>query len=85
MITIVGTSFRLDTEHTTYLFRKTRYGHLEHVYYGNLLSKDDRAEDLALKRPIQVGSSVLYDKEDNVYSLDRMCLEWSDNGRGDYR
>ncbi|MDD4111988.1 MAG: alpha-galactosidase [Herbinix sp.] len=85
MITILDSSFRLDTEHTTYMFRRTKYGHLEHIYYGNLLSREDRAEDLAQKRQIQVGSSVLYDKEDNAYGLDSMCLEWSDNGRGDYR
>lgn len=85
MITIFETSFRLDTEHTTYLFRKTKYGHLEHVYYGNRLSEQDSAESLAQKRSIQIGNSILYDQEDEVYSLDSMCLEWSDNGRGDYR
>lgn len=85
MITVSGTSFRIDTEHTTYLFRRTKYDHLEHIYYGNLLSKDDRAKDLAQKRSIQVGSSVLYDKDNSTYSLDSMCLEWSDNSRGDYR
>lgn len=85
MITIQETTFRLDTEHTTYLFQKTKYGHLEHIYYGNLLSERDRADILAGKRSIQVGSSVLYNQEDNVYALDSMCLEWSDNGRGDYR
>ena len=85
MITVRKTSFRLDTEHTTYLFRKTKYGHLEHIYYGNLLSKEDRAGTLAQKRSIQVGSSVFYDPEDSVYALDSMCLEWADNGRGDYR
>ncbi len=85
MITVQGTDFRLDTEHTTYIFRVTRFGHLEHIYYGNLLSKADQAENLAQKRSIQVGSSVLYSREEDIYSLDRMCLEWSDNGRGDYR
>lgn len=85
MITIHRTSFRLDTKSTTYWFRKTKYGHLEHIYYGTLLSKDDEADSLAQKRNIQIGSSVLYDRGDNIYSLDSMCLEWSDNGRGDYR
>lgn len=85
MITIQEASFRLDTEHTTYLFQKTKYGHLEHVYYGTLLEVGDRADILAQKRSIQIGSSVLYDQEDSVYCLDSMCLEWSDNGRGDYR
>ncbi len=85
MITYKDTGFRLDTEHTTYLFQITKYGHLEHIYYGNILSEEDRVDVLAQKRSIQVGSSVLYNPEDNVYSLDSMCLEWSDNGRGDYR
>lgn len=85
LITIDETSFRLDTDCTTYLIGKTKYGHLEHIYYGNLLSKEDGANVLAQKRSIIVGSSVLYSMEDDIYSLDSMCLEWSDNGRGDYR
>lgn len=85
LITVQKTNFRLDTKNTTYWFRKTKYGHLEHVYYGSLLSKNDVSDSLAQKRTIQVGSSVLYNKDDNVYDLDSMCLEWSDNGRGDYR
>lgn len=85
MIIIDETSFRLDTDCTTYLIGRTKYGHLEHIYYGNLLSKEDRADVLAQKRSVVVGSSVLYSREDDVYSLDSMCLEWSDNGRGDYR
>lgn len=85
MIKINETSFRLDTEHTTYLFQITKYGHLEHIYYGNRLNEEDRADVLAQKRSIQVGSNVSYDRGDGVYSLDSMCLEWSDNGRGDYR
>lgn len=85
MITIKDTIFRIDTEHTTYLFQRTKYDHFEHVYYGKLLSRSDSADVLAQKRSIQVGSSVFYNQEDNVYALDSMCLEWSDNGRGDYR
>ena len=85
MITIDKTTFRIDTRSTTYIFQKTKYGHLEHIYYGSLLSKEDSASSLRQKRTIQVGSSVLYDKRDNTYGLDSLCLEWSDNGRGDYR
>lgn len=85
MITIDETSFRLDTDDTTYLIGKTKYGHLEHIYYGNRLDTEDSVHVLAQKRSIMVGSSVLYSKEDNVYSLEHMCLEWSDHGRGDYR
>lgn len=85
MITIRANDFRLDTENTTYLFRKSKFGHLEHVYYGRRLSDFDTAEALAQKRSIQIGTNVLYSKEDDAYSLDSMCLEWSGQGRGDYR
>lgn len=85
MITVNESGFRLDTECTTYLIRKTKHGQLEHIYYGNRLAEEDEADVLAQKRSIMIGSSVLYSKEDDRYSLDSMCLEWSDNGRGDYR
>lgn len=78
-------NFRLDTNNTSYIFKKTKYGHLEHVYYGDLLRKEDKSEVVGIKRGIQVGSSIMYNKEDPVYDLDSMCLEWSDNGRGDFR
>lgn len=78
-------NFRLDTKNTTYMFRTTRYGHLEHVYYGNTLSRHDRQEVLANKHVIQTGSSIYYSQDDLTYSLENRCLEWSDNGRGDFR
>ncbi len=85
MVTVDRTTFRIDTKNTTYIFQKTKYGHLEHIYYGSLLSKEDKATSLRQKQSVQVGSSVLYDKGDTIYGLDSLCLEWSDNGRGDYR
>ena len=80
-----GNVFRIDTANTTYLFRVTRFNHLEHVYYGHKLAGGDAAEVLAGKRTIPAGSSIVYGKGDPLYSLDTLCLEWSDNGRGDYR
>ena len=68
-----------------YMFRVTRFGHLEHVYYGALLDEDDAADVMAQKTTIPMGSSINYDESDKLYSLDNMCLEWSDNGRGDFR
>jgi alpha-galactosidase len=67
------------------MFRITEFGHLEHIYYNSILDADEKADTLARKRTIPVGSSVVYDESDELYSLDNMCLEWSDNGRGDYR
>ena len=85
MITVKDNVFRLDTENTTYIFRITKFGHLEHVYYGFLLDQDDSADVMAQKSSVSIGSSISYDRSDKLYSLDNMCLEWSDNGRGDYR
>lgn len=85
MITAKDNIFRLDTENTTYMFRITKFGHLEHIYYGTLLDAEESADALAQKRTIPVGSSISYDSSDDLYCLDNMFLEWSDNGRGDYR
>ncbi|MEG0648812.1 MAG: alpha-galactosidase [Oscillospiraceae bacterium] len=85
MINVKETEFRLDTANTCYLFRKTKFGHLEHIYYGAALTEYDLADALAQKRKIQVGSNVLYSELDSEYCLDNLCLEWSCNGRGDYR
>jgi alpha-galactosidase len=85
MITFDENVFRLDTENTTYIFRVTKFGHLEHVYYGARLPAGENAEVLAQKRAVMMGGSVLYDRADETYCLNDMFLEWSDNGRGDYR
>ena len=76
--------FRLTTDSTSYWFRATRFGHLEHLHYGERLS-DQNPEGLALKRTAMYGSSVIYDETDPTYCLDTMALEWSGIGRGDYR
>ena len=85
MISVKDRVFRLDTVATTYLFRVTKFGHLEHVYYGPLLAPGEDARVLAQKNIIPLGNSVAYDESDGLYCLDQMYLEWSDNGRGDYR
>ena len=76
--------FRLTTNETSYWFRVTTFGHLEHIHYGTRLHDQD-PEGLVLKRSALIGSSVVYDPSDPTYCLDSMCLEWSGIGRGDYR
>lgn len=76
--------FRLTTNETSYWFRGTAFGHLEHIHYGARLHDQD-PEGLVLKRSALIGSSVVYDPSDTTYCLDNMCLEWSGIGRGDYR
>ncbi len=80
-----GDVFRLTAGRTSYWFRVTRFGHLEHIYYGSLLPDDQSIEPLALKRTAQTGGSVLYDPSDETYCLDTLLLEWSGIGKGDFR
>ena len=77
--------FKLSTKNTSYWFHITSFGHLEQIYYGRKLPKDQGIEPLLLKRTAMLGSSVAYKEEDQTYSLDKICLEWSGIGKGDYR
>ena len=89
MIIVKDNIFSLQTKNTEYIFHVTKKGHLEHIYYGTKLSSDniDAQTEFALtpKRTAQAGSAVLYDKDDPLYCLDTICLEWSGIGKGDYR
>jgi alpha-galactosidase len=77
--------FYLETDHTSYLFRITPFGHLEHIYYGDRIPRGE-IESLTHKRTIIQGSSILYDQvKDPAYCLDLVPLEWSGTGCGDYR
>ena len=51
--------FHLRTEHSSYMFRVTPQGQLEHLHYGAPV-RDADAEALALKRTMPYGDSVLY-------------------------
>ncbi len=84
MIEQIDKLFRLTTNETSYWFRVTDFGHLEHIHYGERLGAQD-PEGLLLKRTALYGSSVVYDPSDPTYCLDNICLEWSGIGRGDYR
>jgi len=76
--------FRLLTDGTGYIFRLTKFGHLEHIHYGERIEAGN-IEPLAVKHDIQVGSSIMYDTSDAAYCLDTLCLEWSGVGKGDFR
>ncbi|MCL2571274.1 MAG: alpha-galactosidase [Defluviitaleaceae bacterium] len=84
MILASEKGFILQTCDTTYIFRTTPYGHLEHIYYGQCLKSPD-IEALSHKRTAQAGSTVAYTQDDLNYSLDRIPMEWSGIGKGDYR
>ncbi|MCL2126940.1 MAG: alpha-galactosidase [Treponema sp.] len=84
MINFSGGVFYLETACTGYIFRVTKHGHLEHIHYGLRLHEPD-VEALAVKRTAQIGMTVAYDRDDPLYCLDTICLEWSGIGKGDYR
>ena len=77
--------FRFLTKDTEYILRVTKYKHLEHIYYGPRLSLELPIQALQVKRSAVIGSSILYDQQDELYCLDQICLEWSGNGCGDFR
>lgn len=76
--------FHLRTEHSSYMFRVTPQGQLEHLHYGAPV-RDADAEALSLKRAMPYGDSVLYPGGGAAYCLDVLPMEWSGAGRGDYR
>ena len=84
MISYQDSIFVLETDHTSYLFRVTPFGHLEHIHYGERIPRGEM-EPLLLKRNIGHGSAVVYSQKDNTYCLDNLKLEWSGIGSGDYR
>lgn len=83
-ITYKNGGFALSSESLSYILRITKFGHLEHIHFGERVSAK-YIEPLAVKHDIQHGTSVLYDSSDPDYGLDYMCLEWSGTGCGDYR
>ena len=76
--------FELHTLHTSYLLSVTEYGHLEHLYYGPKL-RTPPITSLRYKRSATIGSCITYHKDDPLYSLDNLPLEYSSIGCGDYR
>lgn len=79
--------FILHTLHTTYAFRVMETGHLEHLYYGRRITVPEQkgAEALVEKHAFPPGSTNVYEKEHNAFSLEDVCLEMSSYGKGDVR
>lgn len=85
MIRIENGEFRLSTKNSSYCFRITRYGHLEHICYGARVREDETLDSLCYKNTAETGSSVLYRADDPLYALDTLPLEYSGIGKGDFR
>ncbi|MCR4691053.1 MAG: alpha-galactosidase [Lachnospiraceae bacterium] len=90
MIERIGDVFALHTNTTSYLFRKTETGHLEHLYYGKKIrikgdGEKTGAESLYEKHAFAPGNTNLYDQEHPQFSPEDMNLEISSYGKGDIR
>ena len=83
MIRFENNIFKLDTRSTSYIFRVAPNGKLENIHYGPYL-KWQSFDAVMLKNTIILGSCVDYDTS-APYSLDNVLLEYSENGKGDFR
>lgn len=79
--------FCIHTNHTTYAFHVLETGHLEHLYYGPLISdlSPDDAEALSEKRTFEAGNMICYDQAHKSLTLEDLRLEVSGRGKGDLR
>lgn len=89
MIKVDGNVFLLETASTTYAFRVTESGHIEHLYYGKKITLagnlKDAVESLEEKNAFAPGNSLNYSNDDLSFSLEDMSLEMSGYGKGDIR
>ncbi len=85
MINLTQDVFYLHGNNISYIMRKTAFGHLEQVWFGERLPDQCPIDSLVLKRTAVTGGTVSYDESDEIYSLDLLPLEWSSAGKGDYR
>lgn len=75
-------SFYLETKNTSYIFHILENGVLEHLYYGDKISKND---DIRSTANHQVYSWSLSKNEDRTLTNANIMLECSFNADGDYR
>lgn len=82
--------FVLETNNTTYCFRVTESGHLEHLYYGRkiTLPKEHYAQAMVEKHTFMPGNTNAYQGNGDAFtnfSLEDIRLEMSSYGKGDIR
>jgi len=76
--------FKLDTDNTTYMFKVTATGHLEHLYYGSKIDADS-SDGLVEQHEFAEGNTNSVDNEHKNFSLENIRLEMSSYGKGDIR
>ena len=87
MIRKLDDIFVLDTRKTTYCFKVLKTGHLEHLYYGDLISVNgsDDLDVLTEKHFFAPGNTNIYTKDTPEFTLEDIRLEMSSYGKGDTR
>lgn len=84
MINIKDNVFHLNTSNTSYIFKVTKYGDLEHLYYGEKISFQKDYTSFFQNRTLLL-VSTMYPEGDVSYGIDEMCFEYSTDGNGDMR
>ena len=75
----------LNTENTSYVFRVTPSGHLEHLYYGSSIKVTDDLDGLTERYEFMFGNNISYSEDFSNMTLNDLCLEASFEGKGDNR
>ncbi len=84
MIQIKDRFFLITTENSSYAFRVTGSGHLEHLHYGGRAELTDE-KAMTEERAFAAGNLISYSKEHPLVTLEDMRLEMSGYGKGDIR
>lgn len=79
-------TIHLVTENTSYLFSITDSGYPEHVYYGKRLKNPDLClSAIREKHLVAPVMSTIANREEKEVSLNDTLLEFSTEGKGDYK
>lgn len=84
MIFVKNNVFHLNTVQSSYIFRVTEQGDLEHLYYGGKITFQEDYNAFFQKNSLLL-VSTLYPETDVTYGIDKMCFEYSTVGNGDMR
>ena len=77
MIRVNNNVFELHTKNTSYLFRLTQTGHLEHLHFNKRIMLTDDVDVLWEKHAFAGGNQCSYDGDNLNISMDEMRLEYS--------
>jgi alpha-galactosidase len=77
--------FHIQTMNTSYCLKILPSNHLGSLHYGEKISLDSNYKSLELKHGLEVGSQIIYEKDDKTFNLNTAFLEMPTFGKGDFR